>query len=80
MRAAIVLHLAKITNIGRNDYYAAFLGRWRSMSTWQKLNDGDISHRHTTDAHNMLNGNRRRASYFFFHIPFGRPPAPSAAE
>ena len=41
------------------------LGSWRSMSTWQKLNDGDISDRHTTDAHNMLNGNRRRASYFF---------------
>ena len=37
------------------------------MSTWQKLNDGYISHRHTsTDAHNMLNGNRRRASYFFY--------------
>ena len=28
------------------------LGSWRSMSTWQKLNDGDISDRHTTDAHN----------------------------
>ena len=42
------------------------LGRWRSMSTWQKLNEGDISDRHTTDAHNMLNGNRRRASYFFY--------------
>ena len=36
------------------------------MSTWQKLNDGDISDRHTTDAHNMLNGNRRRVSYFFY--------------
>ena len=41
------------------------------MSTWQKLNDGDIFDRHIgtrpTDAHNMLNGNRRRASYFSLH-------------
>ena len=50
------------------------------MSTWQKLNDGDISDRHTTDAHNMLNGNRGRVSYFFLHILFGRPLAPSAAD
>ena len=32
--------------------------------------DGDISDRHTTDAHNMLNGNRRRASYFFTYSVF----------
>ena len=31
------------------------------VSTWQKLNDGDISDQHTTDVH-MLDGNRRRAS------------------
>ena len=33
-----------------------------------------------TDAHNMLNGNRRRATHFFLHILFGRPLAPSAAD
>ena len=39
----------------------------------KKLNDGDISDRHTTDAH-MLEVVR----HTLLHILFGRPPARSA--